>query len=473
MDATKPKHDDMVPFARPADFLSGLDVATTAEIVTSATDVALIIDDGIIRDVSVGNADLVAEGYASAWRGKPWVNTVAADSRKKIEDLLKGAGGGRSWWRQVNHPSASALDVPVKYIAINIGPKDRLLALGQDLRSVAALQQRLIEAQQGLERDYSRLRQTEARYRLLFEAISEPVVIVNAATLKIDEANRAVGDLLGALPASLCGRALAGLVCETTRRGVDMVIARALATGQALGEEVELVSGQRCRIAASAFREDRATRLIVRFLPEGSDPVEVSARRALHDVLEALPDGLVVVDMDLRILAANRAFVDMTKSASDSQVVGIRLVDVLGRSATDINVLVSTLKTHGLVRNFGTVLRDRFGVEDSVEVSAVGAPVGGSEVIGLSVRNVSRRLQTGARIGEQLPRSVDQLTELVGRVPLKDIVRESTDLIEKLCIEAALEITDHNRASAAEMLGLSRQGLYSKLKRSGIDNNRS
>jgi DNA-binding NtrC family response regulator len=68
-----------------------------------------------------------------------------------------------------------------------------------------------------------------------------------------------------------------------------------------------------------------------------------------------------------------------------------------------------------------------------------------------------------------LPRSVDHLTNLVGRMPLKDIVRDSTTLIERLCIEAALKLTDDNRASAAEILGLSRQGLYSKLKRFGIE----
>jgi len=67
-----------------------------------------------------------------------------------------------------------------------------------------------------------------------------------------------------------------------------------------------------------------------------------------------------------------------------------------------------------------------------------------------------------------LPRSTDEMTELVGRVPLKDIVRETTDLIEQLCIEAALELTGDNRASAAEMLGLSRQSLYVKLRRFGI-----
>jgi DNA-binding NtrC family response regulator len=41
-------------------------------------------------------------------------------------------------------------------------------------------------------------------------------------------------------------------------------------------------------------------------------------------------------------------------------------------------------------------------------------------------------------------------------------------VIERLCIEAALELTADNRASAAEMLGLSRQSLYVKLRRYGL-----
>ena len=49
-----------------------------------------------------------------------------------------------------------------------------------------------------------------------------------------------------------------------------------------------------------------------------------------------------------------------------------------------------------------------------------------------------------------------------------EIVRESTDMIERLCIEAALKVSGDNRASAAQLLGLSRQGLYSKLRRHGL-----
>ena len=55
--------------------------------------------------------------------------------------------------------------------------------------------------------------------------------------------------------------------------------------------------------------------------------------------------------------------------------------------------------------------------------------------------------------------------DLVGASPLKDIVAATTDVIEKMCIETAVELTRNNRVAAAEMLGLSRQSLYVKLRK--------
>ena len=120
------------------------------------------------------------------------------------------------------------------------------------------------------------------------------------------------------------------------------------------------------------------------------------------------------------------------------------------------------------MRLFATTLRGEMGSVTDVEISATMVPHGERPFFGFTIRDVGRRLAVEPRPGRQLPRSVGQLTELVGRVPLKDIVGETTDLIEQLCIEAALELTRDNRASAAEMLGLSRQSLYVKMRRFGL-----
>jgi chlorophyll synthase len=62
--------------------------------------------------------------------------------------------------------------------------------------------------------------------------------------------------------------------------------------------------------------------------------------------------------------------------------------------------------------------------------------------VALFIRDIERRVSASEHpVAAKLPRSIEQVTQRVGRVPLKELVRESTDLIEALCIETALEVT--------------------------------
>lgn len=456
------------PFRAPAKFLSDLDASIAAEIVTAAADIALVVEDGIIKDVALGDESLASEGFQENWRGKAWADTVTIESRQKIEELLS-PNSGNSRWRQVNHPSQSALDVPVRYTAVKMGESERYVALGRELRATSALQQRLVEAHQNLERDYARMREAEARYKLLFESVSEAVLIVGAAELVVESANPAAARLLDRDARKLAGQPLADLFEASSSKAVSKVVAESVSGARSNSVPVRLAGGKEAVLSVSAFREDRAQRLIVRLDSDESLPADLASRRSLLSVLDSLPDGLVLADADQRIVAANESFARLAKISGEGEASGSRLQDFMGRSSTDLNVLYSTLKKNGVIRNFATVLRDRFGDEEPVEVSAVYAPAGEAELFAFSLRSIARRLPSSAGLDEQLPSSASRFTDLVGRVPLKEIVKESTVLIERLCIEAALEITDNNRASAAEMLGLSRQGLYSKLKRSGLE----
>ncbi|MGI4951864.1 MAG: helix-turn-helix domain-containing protein, partial [Janthinobacterium lividum] len=163
----------------------------------------------------------------------------------------------------------------------------------------------------------------------------------------------------------------------------------------------------------------------------------------------------------------------------EDEAVGQPLDRWIGESGVDLSVLSANLRSRGAVRFFSTTIHGEHGASAQVEVSAVAVPGEGRLALGYAIRNVSSRLNIGlqaapsqhgaaTRAGKALPRSVEQLTELIGRVSLKELVRESTEVIERLAIEAALELTGDNRASAAEMLGLSRQSLYVKLRRYGI-----
>jgi transcriptional regulator PpsR len=189
---------------------------------------------------------------------------------------------------------------------------------------------------------------------------------------------------------------------------------------------------------------------------------------SVMQAIDAVPDALVVTDPAGQILYANTSFAEMAEMDSSDQAVGDPLERWLGRSGVDLGVLMSNLRRNEAVRLFPTVIRGRFGNETSVEVSAAAANGGKLACLGFTIRDVSRRLSPEGHGNPRLSQSVGQLADLVGQMPLKDIVGETTDLIEQMCIESALQLTRDNRAAAAEMLGLSRQSLYVKLRRYGL-----
>ncbi len=455
-------------FYEPKESLGNLEAEAVAALLASAGDVALVIDDqGVIRDVAFGSDDLARE-WESPWIGRHWTETVTSDSRAKVETLLKEAAtGAASRWRHVNHPSPRGVDVPIQYTATRMTGGGRVVAIGRDLRSTAALQQRLVEAQQSMERDYSRLRQMEMRYRLLFQTTPEAILIANASTFKIAEANPAAAALLGDGSTDLVGRALVDLVDSASGRALQEFLSGVRATGRAESLAVRDARARRdLLVAASLFRQEGTTLFLVRVAPMTGEAA-VSAPTKFTLVAENLPDGIVVTDAEGRVLEANTAFLDLAELVTEEQVRGESLERWLGRPGVDLSVLLANLKQHGTVRLYATTLRGEYGASSEIEVSAVALPNGERPSFGFSIRNIGRRLASDSRKRE-LPRSVEQLTELVGRVPLKDLVRETTDVVERLCIEAALDLTGDNRASAAEILGLSRQSLYVKLHRYGL-----
>ena len=230
---------------------------------------------------------------------------------------------------------------------------------------------------------------------------------------------------------------------------------------------MHLGNGAACLLTATLFRQDRASLLLVRLRPTGDGGA--TSDRPLVEVLERMPDAFVLTDADFRIIVGNGAFLDLVQLARRDAIQGQPLARFIGRPGIDFGLLTSQLADHGTLRNFATIARAADGHEDNIEISAVTSIEGGETRHGFSVRSVAKR-QAPVADDRAVPRSVEQLTELVGRVSLKEIVRESTDLIERLCIEAALTYTADNRASAAEILGLSRQSLYSKLHRHGLGN---
>jgi transcriptional regulator PpsR len=469
-------------FEAPELYFADLNADVLAAVVSAAADLALVLDSqGVIRDISLGTSHTRELGELRQWVGRRWVETVTVENRAKVNSMLAAAAGGagpenqgQRPERQVNHPLAGGIDLPVSYSIVPMGVQGRVLALGRDLREVAAVQQRLVDAQQSMERDYLRLRHTEARYRLLFEAVDEAVLVLDATSLVVFEHNAAAARVLGDSAKRIVGRSFTELLAVESQAESYAKFSQARSTGRSEDMLVRLANGStELKLSATVFKQDSTTSLLVRLSPANAASQGQPLNRAaevpsLLNVVNAMPDAFVLTDMQGRILSANQAFSDMLQLAVGESVQGQSLDRWLGRSSVDLNVLIGNLRQHGVLRLFPTTLRSGYGEPGAVEISAVAVPDGPQACLGFSIRDVARRLPAEGRSHRQLPRSAEQLTGLVGRLPLKDIVGETTDLIERLCIEAALELTRDNRASAAEMLGLSRQSLYVKLRRYGI-----
>jgi len=456
-----------IPFRRPNGAISALPADAAARVVTAAGDISMLVDDqGVIRDLSVSSPELAAEVIAD-WIDRPWVETVTPESRPKVTEMLReAAADGAARWREVNHPAGDHETILIRYMAVRPGGVGETVVIGRDMRSTTALQQRLLQVQQSLERDYLRLRQAESRYRLLFQTAAEAVLIVEAGSGRVREANPAASRLLNLPETALGGRALQSLLDRTAVEPAARLLSAVHAGATAEPVRVKLGGGAECMLSASMFRQDRLSCFLVRLFPINAAEVEPDATKRLQTVLERMPDGFVVTDMDLRILTANAAFLDMVHLASLEQARDQSLERFLGRPQVDLKVILSQLREHAVLRNFPTLLRGELGDVEEVELSAVAVPEGVQPCFGFTLRAVARR--PSPPVSGAAPRSVEQLTELIGRLPMKEIVRESTDLIERLCIEAALTLTSNNRASAADLLGLSRQSLYVKLHRYGL-----
>lgn len=449
----------------------GLDANKASNLVAAATDLALVVDpDGAIKDLSFSDDDYGKFGV-EGWIGKKLQEIVTLESEPKVDTMLLNAKQKPDLkWYQVNHPVNGAPDFPVRYRVLRLNASGPLLALGRDMQSAATLQQQLVRAQVLIDREHERSARAETRYQALFRSSNEAVLILNASNLRILEANPSCVALFSNGNRSLEGRSFNELIDRSSRDVIDSLLAAAKTTPQTSPVEIRLENNNRTlRAHGSIFRDRSQLLFLVRLSdPNASDLTEGERMQAARParLIEAMPDGFVVLDENRRINSANNAFREMVQLATSEQLRDQFVGRWLGRTDVDLDVLFSNLEEHGSVSRYKMTLRSEYGRSLDVEISGVGVSGEGATFYGLVVR---RDFSTSAALDadELFPvgKSVEDLKHLVGRTPLRELVRQTTDIVERMCIQAALELTSDNRASAAEMLGLSRQSLYLKLRR--------
>ena len=455
--------------------LGELDSPEVGALLRAGSDIVLLVDEaGRVRDAAFRDDRLRADlGDTADWLGRNWTTLVTVESRLKIESLLgRSIETARPSLRHVNYPSAAGPDIAIGHTAIRVGRHALIAAFGHDLRPFTDLQQKLVDAQEAIERDYAMLREVETRARQLFDGSGEALLTVGATTLRLLELNPSATRLFGTEARK--GRSLSDLFGEASQPKLRRFLATLQANGNAAPVTLAVErSGDTVSVSGSLLQSGEGLVLLVRI--EGAHPSRAGADAAqssllLLEAVENAPDGFVCTDEQGKILAANTAFLAMIEVSAIENTLSRGLDEWLGREGIAADVMLANLRQRGSLRLFPTTLRGARGGERAVEVSA--ASIVGSEGrrVGFTFRDVTRRLATPPLpppSGDPVP-PPEHLTDLVGRVPLKELVRDATDVIERLCMEQALKLANDNRAAAAEMLGLSRQSFYLKLRRFGL-----
>lgn len=443
------------------------------EILASTADICLLVSPTLrIVSVMVNRAHR-SHGQLSDWEGTQLTEVLTEESRRKLLDRVADLASGRvSVVAELNHGTLHTWDFPVRYAMHRIGPDGSILMLGRDLRPLAEVQQQLVAAQLALERDYEAQREMDTRYRVLMEMSRDPIMLVSMSSGRIADLNPAAALLLGGTRAELVGAAVAQEFDGRRRGEFIEALATVAAADTAAPMEVTARRSQRRVLVAPRLFRAAGERILLCLIDPADRKSGAGDELAdnLHRLYHEGSDGIVFADGEGVIRAANEAFLNLTDASGIAAVRGRSIADFLVRGQVDLRVLLDNVKRTGQLRLYATRLTTDFSGQIAVELSASWLNDRPNPILVMVVRDASRAdalRRAGPGMPDEGSRSV---MELVGSSTLKDIVAETTDVIEKMCIETALELTRNNRVAAADMLGLSRQSLYVKLRKFGLLN---
>lgn len=439
-------------------------------IIATASDIAFVVEPGGKILSLLINPDHNSFGQLDHWVGRDLREFLTSESIPKFDEKLgkvtrtEETGGAV----ELNHADNAVWSFPIRYSFHNVGPEGAVLMLGRDLRPIAEMQQQLVRAQAALEQDYEIQREYDTRYRILMDTTRDAVVFVSLRDNKVRDINSRAAKLFGADGDDLAGQAFIDLF--EPRKGADLL--ELLSDPQA---QEKLVSARIAETRRSVtfypriFRAAGERFLVCRI--EGSEADAPAASELNIDLarfFERGVDAILFTDVDGRIKAANDSFLDMVDVADQRQLVSKSLAEFLGRGSFDLKVLLDNAMRAGQMRIYATQLETSLGKKVSAEFSVTMLGERTNATFAFLIRDVSRVEAVRKPISTVSDDGLRSVIELLGSSTLKDIVAETTDVVEKMCIETAVELTHNNRVAAAEMLGLSRQSLYVKLRKFGL-----
>ncbi|MCF2871556.1 transcriptional regulator PpsR [Octadecabacter sp. G9-8] len=440
------------------------------DIISALADIALVVDEtGQIASI-LTSPDSDSFENISDWEHRDIRTVLLSESVPKFDRALRTflAGETTPQPTQLNHTDELRdWGFPVNYTFHRVGPDGSILMLGRDLRPISEMQQQLVKAQMALEQDYEQQREYDTRFHVLMESTRDAFIFIAQGSGRVVEANTLAARLLGRDRNDLTGSAFAQEF-DGRRKGemMDALSAAAVAEGTTSVPAQTRKGGKNVHLYPILFRASGERMLLCRIDQNaGENAMSDALPRNLNGLFEQGADAIAFTDAEGAIVSVNEAFLELTDVTHSLNVKGHSLGDYLHRGHVDLRVLLDNAARSGHIRLYSTKITGNYGASRTVEISATYLNHSENPGYAFILRDASRAdavRVSPAPVGEE---NVKSVMELVGSATLKEIVAETTDVVERMCIETAIELTSNNRVAAAEMLGLSRQSLYVKLRK--------
>lgn len=446
---------------------------TLSSIIGAASDIALVVDEATNILSVVVSPTAESFGNLSHWEGRPLVEFLAIDSIEKFQNAHAKFLGGEDLKKplELNHEDGATWRYPVRYSFHGLGADGAVLLLGRDLRPIAETQQQLVQAQIALEQGYEARREFDSRYRILLAQTNEAIAFVDVQDGRISDCSDHAAAMLGMKKEAATGTGLAQLLTErSSAELMESLLNASLADGGGKIEVKSVRSDRNIVIEPTVFRAG-GQRILHCVLTTAGEQPQVTDAEAIRAVslVRAASDAIAFTDVEGNIIAVNDGFLDLVGAAHGGDVRDKNLGEYLVRGQIDMGVLIDNAQRTGHMRAYATKSLNDLGSRMSVEISATRLNDDTGQILAFILRDVSRIENVRGPSSGAMPEDSNRnVMELVGSASLKEIVAETTDVVEKMCIETAVKLTKNNRVAAAEMLGLSRQSLYVKLRKYGL-----
>ena len=454
---------------RAADQIVRLNPDIFGDVILRASDISLLIDTaGLILEV-IYNTENKNLGDIEHWRTRNIRDFITKESGIKLEEILNLSSTENEKIEkdiiQLNHIKNGGDDFPIQYSIHPTGVNNQILLFGRDLTQIAQAQQELMKTQLKFEREYDRYRSFDTKYRVILEQCGSAFIIVDEAGQLIDFNQKAVAILE---KADLNQMMLKDLFYQ----GISIDILSELETlnkntpSTALNLNVK-ETNKEVQLKGTFFRSNDGVHSLIRLSSSSSQRTSLSKEKIyLSDLYQKTSDAFVFINEAGKIVDTNESFLILTENPNIDEVVGKSFSDFLKNATTDLKILTDNSKRLGKIRNYATDFITTFGSKIPVTISSTWVSNEEDDFYGFILRDSSNIELEKQNDNEQ--HSWEATTKLVGSAPLKELVAQTGDIAERICLETALNLTNNNKVAAAELLSLSRQSLYVKLRKHNL-----